>query len=108
MSGTVSKSMYWNVFKTLIALTVVTVLASRIDIGRGGNIALALLIAGVKATVVGLFFMHLKYEGKQGKWIYTSVFFPILLFLILLGLLTPDVGHRDPGIPPAKAAAKPH
>jgi cytochrome c oxidase subunit 4 len=46
----------------LMILTVVTVLATRIDLGSNGNLAIAMLIAVVKATLVCVFFMHLKYD----------------------------------------------
>ncbi len=47
----------------LVALTVATVVTSRIDLGAW-NVVLALAIASGKAAVVALFFMHLKYEHK--------------------------------------------
>jgi cytochrome c oxidase subunit IV len=46
----------------LMVLTVVTVLATKIDFGSSVNLALAMAIAVVKATLVVLFFMHLKYD----------------------------------------------
>ena len=45
----------------LVALTVATVVTSRIDLGAL-NVVLALAIAAGKAAVVALFFMHLRYE----------------------------------------------
>src|SRR6185369_13704464 len=42
---------------TLLALTALTVAASRLDLGRFG-VVLALAIAVLKATIVALFFMH--------------------------------------------------
>jgi cytochrome c oxidase subunit IV len=46
----------------LMILTVVTVGATRFDFGSGANLAIAMAIAVVKATLVCLFFMHLKYD----------------------------------------------
>lgn len=46
----------------LMFLTVVTVLATKIDLGANLNLALAMAIAVVKATLVVLFFMHLVYD----------------------------------------------
>jgi len=54
-----------NLLRTWIALmilTVVTVGATRFDFGSGANLAIAMFIAVVKATLVCLFFMHLKYD----------------------------------------------
>ena len=46
----------------LMVLTVITVGATRIDLGANYNLAFAMAIAVVKATVVLLFFMHLRYD----------------------------------------------
>ncbi len=46
----------------LMVLTVVTVGATKIDLGSNLNLALAMAIAVVKATLVILFFMHLRYD----------------------------------------------
>jgi cytochrome c oxidase subunit IV len=46
----------------LMVLTVITVLATKIDFGSNINLAIAMAIAVVKATLVLLFFMHLIYD----------------------------------------------
>jgi cytochrome c oxidase subunit 4 len=46
----------------LMVLTVLTVLATKVDFGSSTNLALAMLVALVKATLVCLFFMHLRYD----------------------------------------------
>lgn len=73
------------VFASLLLLTVVTVLVSYVDLGLL-NVVVALLIASVKASLVALFFMHLKGENRL-VWGFALV--PIFfLALILLGTLT--------------------
>ena len=63
----------------LVFLTATTVITSRIDLGTF-NIVLALSIAGLKATLVGLYFMHLRYEGRfQAVVFATALFFAVLL-----------------------------
>jgi cytochrome c oxidase subunit 4 len=47
----------------LLCLTVATVAVSRVDFGQL-NVVVALGIAVAKATLVALFFMHLKYEKR--------------------------------------------
>lgn len=47
----------------LFALTSITVGVSYVDLGKL-NVWVALVIASFKASLVLLFFMHLKYEGK--------------------------------------------
>lgn len=46
----------------LMILTVVTVGATRIDLGASFNLGLAMFIAVIKATLVVLYFMHLRYD----------------------------------------------
>jgi len=79
-----SRLAYLAVFAALLALTIVTVLVSYVDLGLG-NAAVALLIASVKASLVALFFMHLKGESRL-VWGFALV--PIVfLSLILFGTL---------------------
>ncbi|HEX2720087.1 MAG TPA: cytochrome C oxidase subunit IV family protein [Candidatus Deferrimicrobium sp.] len=73
-----------TVFVALLALTVVTVLVSYVDLGLW-NAVVALLIASVKASLVALFFMHLKSEDRL-VWGFALV--PIaFLALIIFGTL---------------------
>jgi cytochrome c oxidase subunit 4 len=73
------------VFAALLLLTVVTVLVSYVDLGAG-NVVVALLIASAKASLVALFFMHLKGESRL---VWGFALFPIVfLVLILLGTLS--------------------
>ena len=65
-------------------LTAVTVLVSYVDLGLM-NVVVALLIASVKASLVALFFMHLKGENRL-VWGFALV--PIVfLALIIFGTL---------------------
>jgi cytochrome c oxidase subunit IV len=68
---------------TLIVGTVITVLASQIDLGHTWNIVLALVIASVKASLVALYFMHLISEKQL---IYTVLAFTTFFFIGLMGL----------------------
>jgi len=64
---------------TLMALTAITVASSRLDLGAF-NVVLALAIAGLKASLVALFFMHLRYESRFPSVVFvTAVFFAVLL-----------------------------
>ncbi len=72
------------VFFALLALTVVTVSVSYVDLGLW-NAVVALVIASVKASLVALFFMHLKSEDRL-VWDFALV--PIVfLALIIFGTL---------------------
>jgi cytochrome c oxidase subunit 4 len=73
-----------TVFVALLLLTAVTVLVSYVDLGLL-NAVVALLIAAVKASLVALFFMHLKSEDRL-VWGFALV--PIaFLALIIFGTL---------------------
>ena len=54
---------YVGVFAALLVLTATTTLVSGIDLGPW-NTVVALVIAFVKATLVVLFFMHMKYSPR--------------------------------------------
>jgi len=74
---------YVTVFAALMALTIITVTISTFHLDPPAAIAVALLIASVKASLVAAYFMHLISEKKL---IYaalglTAVFFLVLLFL---------------------------
>ncbi len=69
----------------LLALTAATLGVSYINLGMG-NVAVAMIIASVKAALVALFFMHLRYEKKL-VWAFAlaPLFF---LALIIFGTLS--------------------
>ncbi len=64
---------------TLLVLTIVTVLATKVDFGANINLAIAMAIAALKATLVILFFMHLKYD----RLFHTVVFVGAILAAVL-------------------------
>ena len=78
-----SSAMFFNVLVTLLVLTFITVLVSRFDFG-GANLLIAMAIAAVKASLVILFFMHVKWDTAINKIMFLSSF----LFLSLLFVFT--------------------
>jgi len=89
-----SKKMLLTVWGTLMALTALTVAAAKLEstLGLGSTLALvvALVIATVKASLVCLFFMHLRYD----KPFHTVIFLSSLLFFFLfVGFLAMDSGQ---------------
>ena len=92
---------YLIVFAALLVLTVLTVLASRIDIGITGGIILALIIASVKGTLVAGVFMHLFSDRRKLIYvvlIYTGVFLLVLFLLTSLSFGdTLDIGTSESG-----------
>lgn len=82
---------YALVFGILVFLTIVTVIVSRFDFGVF-NIVVSMGIASMKALLVALFFMHLKYENPI-TWLYAM--FPIVLLATLIGGVFMDNPFRS-------------
>lgn len=76
---------YMMVFGALAVLTAVTVGVSYLHLSFAGAVAVALLVASVKASLVALYFMHLKGEVKAIHWslMLTAVFFVVLMVVPL-------------------------
>jgi len=109
MSGHVSpKTVSYTIFASLMVLTGITVAVAFINLGPL-NFPVALSIAIVKATLVILFFMHVKYSSRLTKLVVaTGFFFLLILFTLTMtdylsrGWLTYPVGA---GAPPAATQA---
>ena len=86
-----SVKLYVTIWIALMAGTILTVMAAKIDLGAF-NPVVALAIATTKAVLVVLFFMHVKYahERLTKLVIVTAIFF----FLILLALTMADYTTR--------------
>lgn len=99
---------YMIVFAALVVGTIVTVLASYINLGHGGNIILALIIASVKGFLVAGFFMHLVSERVM---IYTILiatvfFFAGLMYLTIWSMEPESLIHDKAALAAAKAEHK--
>jgi cytochrome c oxidase subunit 4 len=83
----VKPATYWLTFAALVALTALTVGASRLPIAEPWHTLIALTIAAAKGTLIGIFFMHLLH-GPRLNWL---VALGTLLWLtILIGLTMND------------------
>ena len=90
----VSPGTYLIIITTLLALTGITVFAAFVDLGRL-NIAVALLIATIKATLVVLIFMHAKYAPERTKLvIIAGIFWLALLLFMTLSDYASRVDYR--------------
>lgn len=75
-------SIYWGVFFALVVGTIVTVWTATMDLGAL-NVIVALVIASVKALLVVLYFMHVKYASKL-TWLFAaSGFFWLIIMLVI-------------------------
>ena len=73
-------STYLTIFGALMVLSAITVGAAFINLGAFNPIV-ALFIACVKASLVILFFMHVKYSSRLTKLtVVLSLFFVAILF----------------------------
>ena len=82
--GPVPVKGYLAVFGALLVLTLVTVAASYLQVSMLAGVVLALAIASAKASLVALFFMHLKGERPM---IYWSLGLTAVLFVALFAFL---------------------
>jgi len=78
------------IFGTLLALTVITVVTARIDLGIL-NVPLALTIATSKAVLVALVFMALKYDNKVNL---LAVVLGVIFVVVFLALTFADTEFR--------------
>ncbi len=86
----VPSRVYVMVWAALVALTGITLGVSYLDLENVG-IQTALLIATTKASLVLLYFMHLRYERR----LYFRMLFVVLMtYAIFLGLTFSDYGFR--------------
>jgi cytochrome c oxidase subunit 4 len=73
-----------GVFAALMVLTFLTVAATWVDLGWF-NLPIAMAIATVKATLVALYFMHLRYDAPfNGLALLVALVFVALFILITL------------------------
>src|SRR5215475_14212532 len=82
---------YILVFVTLLALTLVTVVISRFHLPVREAVALALVVATIKGSLVASYFMHLISERKLIYWVLG---FTVVCFFAVL--LLPMWTHFDP------------
>ena len=79
-----------NVLLALLVLTVITVVVAQFDFGAL-NTLVAMFVASIKAALVLLYFMHLKYDNLE----YPVVFFVGVFFLfVMFGFSQLDVVTR--------------
>jgi len=83
--------MYFSIWVALLVGTYVTYRVASIDL-QPFNAAIALTIATIKATLVALFFMHVK--GASEKLTKLVVIAALFFLALLLGLTMSDYATR--------------
>jgi cytochrome c oxidase subunit 4 len=91
----VSRSVYFVIFGALLVGTILTVVMAKVDLGSNFNTIVALTIAVVKATLVVLYFMHVRYSSRL-TWVIVAsgIFWLGILFV----LTASDYGSRKKDI----------
>ena len=82
----VPRKTYFLIFGGLMVLTGLTVWVATFDLGRW-NAIVALSIAVVKATLVVLYFMHVRYSSKL-TWVFVCA--GVIWVIILFGFTLSD------------------
>ncbi len=78
---------YVTIFLALMVLTALTVRAAFIDLGPMNNVIM-LGIAITKATLVVLYFMHVRYSDRL-TWILVSTGFVFVAVMVLITISDP-------------------
>jgi cytochrome c oxidase subunit 4 len=73
---------YALIFATLLVMTAVTTFAAFVDLGPLGNFV-AMGIATFKASLVVLYFMHVRYSTKLTSLVVTAGLFWLLILIAL-------------------------
>src|SRR5262245_38421949 len=81
---------YLKTWGALMVLTAITVGASYVHFGSW-NLIIAMLVATIKATIVGLIFMHLFWDHKFHAIIFC---FSIIFLSIFIGFTMADTTYR--------------
>jgi cytochrome c oxidase subunit 4 len=83
---------YRNVFLVLLVFTILEyAYATWAPVGFVALVLGLMIMACTKAALVGLYFMHLKFEGR---WVYAFLIPAGILAMVLVGGLTPDVAMQ--------------
>jgi cytochrome c oxidase subunit 4 len=91
MHHVVPRTTYFIIFIWLAALLALTVLAAHVNLGMW-NVPVALAIAMVKAALIVLFFMHVRYGSPLLKLFAAGGFFWLM---IMLAFVLTDVWARQ-------------
>ena len=86
----VSTGTYYIVFAALMVLLIITLVAAAFNLGPF-NVIVAMAIAVVKAVLVILYFMHVRYSSKL-TWVFAGAAF--VFVFIMFGMTFSDYDTR--------------
>jgi len=87
--------LYFTVAGALMVLTALTVYVAQFHFGPY-NLVVAMLVAATKASLVALFFMHLKYDNKVYLVSFITAIVLLAVFIVLTMFDTMTRGDVDP------------
>jgi len=81
----IPRKTYMWVWLALMALMALTAGLSRVNLGEWSTVV-ALVIAAIKALLVILFFMHVKYEDQKMAWVFVvaGFFWLAIMFALIM------------------------
>jgi|WetSurMetagenome_2_1015567.scaffolds.fasta_scaffold76197_3 cytochrome c oxidase subunit IV len=88
-----------TVFACLLVLTVVTVAVTKVNLGNF-NLWIAMAIATVKASLVLLYFMHMRYDRPFNAVVFITA---LLIVALFIGIALIDTGAYQPELIPGYA-----
>lgn len=91
MSQTHAHPNYLAVWAWLVFLLVLSLLAVYLPFSQTVTVTLIFTVAAVKAFLVLIYFMHLRFESR---WIHAIALVPVVLFIIMTVSLIPDVVYN--------------
>ncbi len=91
MSQTHPRPNYIAVWAWLVFLLVISLLAVYLPFSQTVTVSLIFTVAVVKAFLVAVHFMHLRFESR---WIHAIALVPVVLFIIMVVALVPDIVYN--------------
>lgn len=89
-SHTVPYKMYLYILGGLIMLTLISVAVTEVEFGEF-SVLVALVLASIKASLVLIYFMHLKFDNKILQIMVPAIFILVALVIIIVFL---DYNYR--------------
>ena len=102
-----SESLYMTIFYYLLALTILEILVALPNYAAWLKAVLLIAMALGKATLVAMYFMHLRFERLT---LGVIAFTPLVICVFLVFMLTPDLGAvaRKTTVPAKQATGVKH
>lgn len=91
MSQTHPRPNYFAIWAWLVFLLVLSLLAVYLPFSQTVTVTLIFAVAVVKAFLVVVNFMHLRFESR---WIHAIALVPVVLFIIMTITLIPDIVYK--------------